>query len=65
MKFKSSIDYKHIFTMIMLIILNILFFYFMIIDGNTLFIIGFILFFILAFGLLPVFYLYKKHRVKL
>ena len=63
MKSKSSIDYKHIFTMIMLLILNIVFFYFMIIDGNTLFIIGFILFFILTFGLLPAFYLYTEYEL--
>lgn len=63
MKSKSSIDYKHIFNMIMLIILNIVFFYLMIIDGNTVFIIGFILFFIFTFGLLPAFYLYTDYEL--
>lgn len=63
MKSKSSIDYKHIFNMIILIILNIVFFYLMIIDGNTVFIIGFILFFIFTFGLLPAFYLYTDYEL--
>lgn len=63
MKSKSSIDYKHIFNMIMLIILNIVFFYLVIIDGNTVFIIGFILFFIFTFGLLPAFYLYTDYEL--
>lgn len=63
MKSKSSIDYKHIFNMIMLIILNIVFFYLMIIDGNIVFIIGFILFFIFTFGLLPAFYLYTDYEL--
>lgn len=63
MKSKSSIDYKHIFNMIMLIILNIVLFYLMIIDGNTVFIIGFILFFIFTFGLLPAFYLYTNYEL--
>lgn len=63
MKSKSSIDYKHIFNMIMLIILNIVLFYLMIIDGNTVFIIGFILFFIFTFGLLPAFYLYTDYEL--
>lgn len=63
MKSKSSIDYKHIFNMIILIILNIVFFYLMIIDGNIVFIIGFILFFIFTFGLLPAFYLYTDYEL--